>query len=286
MSTNDLSSLGLDGFGRAPSVAAGAAGPAGPELVLAVDVDLDEEPGDAEPAAVTNLVFDMGNVLMRFDGEYFARAFTDTEEDAQLLHRALFGRMEWSLLDAGVISHETMRRLAAARLPERLLPNLDACIQGWPALSEPLEPVNDLAIRMKDEGMGVYLLSNASTRIGEQLENMPAFPIMDGWVVSAFERIMKPDPEIYLVLCDRYGLDPASCLFIDDNPDNCEGARVAGMRPYLFDGDVKALEAAIEEARAGGGEGEDAGGDEGDAAGPAGPIPDDGPAPDGAGVLG
>ena len=220
-------------------------GPAVPE-----DVPAAASASAAEP--VENLVFDMGGVLMNFDGEYFARAFTDTEEDAQLLFHALFGRSEWSLLDAGVISHATMRRLAAARLPERLLPNLDACIKGWPALSEPFEAVNELAIRMKEEGMGVYLLSNASTRIGEQLDHMPAFPYMDGWVASAYVRTMKPDPAIYRMFCERYGLDPATCLFIDDNANNCEGARVAGMRAFRYTGDVPALEAAIEEARGGG----------------------------------
>ena len=201
---------------------------------------------------VESLVFDMGGVLMTFDGEYFSRAFTNTEEDAQLLHHALFGSAEWPLLDAGVISHATMRRLAATRLPERLLPNLDACIEGWPALSEPLEPVNELAIRMKGEGMGVYLLSNASTRIGEQLDHMPAFPYLDGWAASAFVRTMKPDPAIYRLFCERYGLDPAMCLFIDDNANNCEGARVAGMRTFRYTGDVSALEAAIDGARVGG----------------------------------
>ena len=219
-------------------------GPAVPEEVPAVAPT-------STPGPVGNLVFDMGGVLMNFDGEYFARAFTDTEEDAQLLFHALFGRSEWSLLDAGVISHATMRRLAAARLPERLLPNLDACIEGWPALSEPLEPVNELAIRMKGEGMSVYLLSNASTRIGEQLDHMPAFPYLDGWIASAFVRTMKPDPAIYRLFCERYGLDPASCLFIDDNANNCEGARVAGMQAFRYTGDVPALEAAIEEARGG-----------------------------------
>ena len=66
---------------------------------------------------VKNVVFDMGNVLMRFDGELFARDFTDNEEDAQLLFQALFGRTEWALLDSGTISHETIARVATAMLP-------------------------------------------------------------------------------------------------------------------------------------------------------------------------
>lgn len=53
---------------------------------------------------------------------------------------------------------------------------------------------------------------------------------------------MKPDPAIFTLLCDRYELDPATCVFVDDNLDNCEGARIAGMHPFHFSGDVSALE--------------------------------------------
>ena len=69
---------------------------------------------------------------------------------------------------------------------------------------------------------------------------------MKGRVVSAEEKLMKPDPAIYELLCRRYGLVPAECLFVDDNADNCRGAEVAGMRSFHFTGDAAALEAAIE----------------------------------------
>ena len=91
------------------------------------------------PATV---IFDVGNVLMTFDGRRFSRIFTDTEADAQLLYAALFDRPEWSLLDAGAISHDTMRRIAEAALPERLHPNLRACMDHWHEHSEPLGAVS------------------------------------------------------------------------------------------------------------------------------------------------
>lgn len=193
-----------------------------------------------------NVVFDMGNVLMTFDGPYFARCFTDSDDDARLLHAALFGRPEWALLDAGAIGHDTMRRVAEAHLPLRLHAALHACLEHWPERSEPIIPVCDLVSRLKRAGAGAYLLSNASTRIDLQLAGCPAYPLMDGRVVSGFERVMKPDPAIYLLLCGRYGLDPARCLFVDDNADNCRGAEVAGMRAHRFDGDAAALEDAVE----------------------------------------
>ena len=86
------------------------------------------------------------------------------------------------------------------------------------------------------------MLSNASTRIHEQLDQAPVAAFADGVVVSALERIMKPDPAIFSLLCERYGLEPATCIFVDDNLDNCAGAAAAGMRPFHFTGDVSALE--------------------------------------------
>ncbi|WP_417230129.1 HAD family hydrolase [Thermophilibacter sp.] len=191
------------------------------------------------------IVFDMGNVLMTFDGAHFASRFTDTPEDAALLNGALFAAPIWALLDSGTVSHETARRVAAAHLPKRLHPNLDECFRRWPELSEPLQDVNDLAIRLKGEGYKIYVLSNANVNIMEQLGHAPAASHLDGVVVSGIERIMKPDPAIFRLLCERYELAPEACLFVDDNADNCEGARVAGMHAYHFTGDAAELEATI-----------------------------------------
>lgn len=194
---------------------------------------------------IRNVIFDMGNVLMTFDGPRFAGLFTDTPEDAELLDGALFGTTMWSLLDSGTISHETMRRYALAHLPERLHPNLNECFDHWPEHSEPIAATNELGIRLKREGYGIYVLSNANARIMDQLGHAPVTPYLDGCVVSAKERIMKPDPAIFRLLCLRYRLDPAECLFVDDNADNCEGARVAGLRAFHYQDNVAELEASI-----------------------------------------
>ncbi len=194
---------------------------------------------------IRNVIFDMGNVLMTFDGPRFAGLFTDTPEDADLLDGALFGTTMWSLLDSGTISHETMRRYALAHLPERLHPNLNECFDHWPEHSEPIAATNELGIRLKREGYGIYVLSNANARIMDQLGHAPVTPYLDGCVVSAKERIMKPDPAIFRLLCLRYRLDPAECLFVDDNADNCEGARVAGLRAFHYQDNVAELEASI-----------------------------------------
>ena len=111
-----------------------------------------------------NIVFDMGNVLMTFDGHEFARAFTTNEADAQALYQGLFGRVEWSLLDSGTIDHQAMLRVALAHTPERLHACVRECLARWPEHSRVIEPTNALAHRLHKAGWGVYVLSNASDR--------------------------------------------------------------------------------------------------------------------------
>lgn len=185
-------------------------------------------------ARIRNVVFDMGQVLLRFDGMLFSRAFTSSEEDARALDDALFSNPSWALLDAGVISEDTMFAIARRRLPERLWPSLEDAAANWDLHQPAIDQTNDLARRLHQAGYDLYLLSNAGVRFDRAKGRIPVLPLLSGWVVSAYEHLMKPDPAIYALLCQRYGLEPSACLFVDDNQDNVEGARRAGMSAYRF----------------------------------------------------
>jgi 2-haloacid dehalogenase len=56
----------------------------------------------------------------------------------------------------------------------------------------------------------------------------------EGIVVSGVEKLMKPDPAIYTLLCERYSVTPGQCVFIDDSLPNVDGARRIGMRALHF----------------------------------------------------
>ena len=53
-------------------------------------------------------------------------------------------------------------------------------------------------------------------------------------MVSGQEKLLKPDAAIFCLLCERNGLDPAECLFIDDSAANVAGARAFGMDAVVF----------------------------------------------------
>ncbi|MEJ6404282.1 HAD family hydrolase [Yoonia sp. 2307UL14-13] len=63
-------------------------------------------------------------------------------------------------------------------------------------------------------------------------------------VVSGHEKVLKPDPRIFALLCERAGVAAADCIFIDDSPTNVDGAKAFGMDAIHFTG-ADALRVAL-----------------------------------------
>ena len=192
-------------------------------------------------AEIRNIVLDMGGVLMDWNPEKISHALCDDPDDAALLAHTVFDSREWGWADAGAICEETVAWTAKLKLPERLHDLADVFALHWFDVFEPLPAMGELVRELKSRGFGVYLLSNASPSFQTYRVRIPAIEEFDGVLVSCFEHVVKPEAAIYLLLCERYGLVPAECLFVDDMQRNVVGAERAGMQGYLYDGDVEAL---------------------------------------------
>ena len=191
--------------------------------------------------AITHVVFDMGNVLLHWTPFEFAWKYAATEGEARAVADSIFDSPEWPLVDAGAISEETMLRIAKARLPERLHPVLEETYANYHNLQRRVWATNRLAFALHDAGARLYILSNVGQRFRYLGPRIPIFGLTDGIVISAYERVMKPDAAIYQIFCRRFGLAPEDCAFVDDSPKNCIGAEVAGMHAIHFNGDVERL---------------------------------------------
>ncbi len=96
------------------------------------------------------------------------------------------------------------------------------------------EPMVDAVRRAKRAGVRTGLISNS---IGAGRYDRSTFPeLFDAVVISAEERMHKPQPEIYRLGAERAGLPPEECVFVDDLRENCEGAEAVGMRAVLHRG--------------------------------------------------
>ena len=102
-------------------------------------------------------------------------------------------------------------------------------------LQEPVRPTEELIGRLKEAGYRLYVLSNMSREFIDYLRTFPVYGLFDGEVVSCEEGVVKPEPRIYELLLERFGLEPAETLFIDDRRVNLEAAAAFGIRTQHFD---------------------------------------------------
>ena len=61
------------------------------------------------------------------------------------------------------------------------------------------------------------------------------FKVFDAFIVSAKEKIKKPDPKIYLIACEKLKIKPENCLFMDDLKENLEAAEKLKMKTILWE---------------------------------------------------
>ncbi|MCJ1712716.1 HAD family phosphatase [Curtobacterium sp. VKM Ac-2922] len=88
--------------------------------------------------------------------------------------------------------------------------------------------VLDLVEELHDAGTRVALLSNAGFDFGDPYRRSPMGSLFETVVVSAEEHVLKPDPSIYRVTCDRLGIAPAQMVFVDNRAENAAGAEAIG----------------------------------------------------------
>lgn len=181
-----------------------------------------------------NIVFDIGNVLLRWDPRFlYRRIFADAERMEWFLAHVCSN--EWNLeQDRGRSFAEAVKE-AALRHPEfaaeiaaydaRWQETLPHAIDGSVAILEGL----------KARGAPLYAITNWN---GEKFrETRSRFAFLDHFrdiVVSGDARLVKPDPAIYRLLLDRNGLAAGDCLFIDDSATNVAGAEAVGMQAHHF----------------------------------------------------
>ncbi len=197
--------------------------------------------------AIKNLVLDMGNVLLSWTPMAFAQRAAENEEDAVILNSALFDTPEWGMIDAGQIDEAALLRLSLARTPKRLHDALRVLLAQWPGWMVPIPGAEVFTRKAREMGLKLYLLSNAGKRFPAVLETQPFYPRFEGMMVSAHEKVTKPDPRIYHLLCERFSLLPRECLFVDDVAENVTAAERAGMSAVLFEGDYRKVEEKLRE---------------------------------------
>ena len=178
----------------------------------------------------------MGMVLLQFRPQEYCLKMTESPEAAETVYANLFCGNEWVQVDGGELTEEECVSLVGKRIPQYekclkpIMANWTECLSEMPGMEE-------LVKRLKNhKNYSLFLLSNTSLRFYEFSKNYKVFEYFDGKIISAAEKMLKPDPEIYHLLCSRYQLKPEECLFIDDVSGNIHAAEKCGLHAHRFQG--------------------------------------------------
>ena len=183
----------------------------------------------------TAVVFDVGNVLYRWEPERAFRSLVpDAADRARLLRDVVTPAWHFQH-DAGRPFAETAAELTARHPAEA------AAIAAWgpnflDTITGPVAGMPELVAELVARDVPLFAITNFSGEFWGPFVAREAdfFAVFRDIVVSGDERVTKPDPAIYALALDRFGLAAPRAVFVDDVAANVAGAEAVGMGGLLF----------------------------------------------------
>ena len=181
-----------------------------------------------------NVVFDLGGVLVDWDPRHLYRKLIANEAEMERFLAEVCND-EWNIKhDAGRSFADGVAELVGRHPEASAL--IEAYWERWPEmLGGAIDDTVRLVEALKARRVPLYALSNWSAETWPHaLESFAFLAHFDGMVISGFEGVAKPEPAIYRLLLDRYGLEAGATLYFDDVPANVEAASQLGLRAHRF----------------------------------------------------
>ena len=186
----------------------------------------------------------MGGVLIDFNFDRTLKEYYP-EKYHNILNQLVFKNDVWRRMDGGFERSDDVIARVVPLLPEETRQLMSGMISDFYPYMPAIDGMADLIKRLKKAGYSVYLLSNATPRFFDRYLDIPALTLMDGYFISALYKLLKPQREIYEAFCNKFSLKAEECFFIDDMPQNIQGAKDYGMSGFVFKKDIQALEKAL-----------------------------------------
>ena len=181
-----------------------------------------------------NIIFDFGNVLVQWHPELVYGEYFGDEAKAWWFLRHVADNA-WRLRIDGGESTDTRIRELKTQYPD-YAEAIELYRSRWrEMLTGEVPGMREVINDIKGKGYEIYGLTNWSMEtFPEAREHFGILQMIDRYVVSGAEGLVKPDHRLFRVLLDRYSLKAEECIFIDDNPDNVAAAKALGMIGIVF----------------------------------------------------
>lgn len=191
---------------------------------------------------IKTIIFDIGNVLTRFCWSEYFEVFGYSEEILRRLAAATVLSDDWKEYDLGNLSDEEVLDLFIENDPS-IEKELRASLRNVDGILEQCDYTIPWIEALKAKGCQVLYLSNFSEKVLRDCARIMDFlPHMDGGILSCRVHLVKPDPAIYRLLLQTYGLVAEECVFLDDVPENIEAAKTLGIHGIVFKNQDQAIQ--------------------------------------------
>jgi putative hydrolase of the HAD superfamily len=189
--------------------------------------------------------FDLGNVLLTFDHRIACRQVAElTGLSADRIWEIVFSSDLQMRYERGELSSREFYEAFCAASNTR--PDYDALHWANSAMFELNIPVIPIVGHVHAAGYRLGILSNTCEAHWDYVSNGRFRAIREFFavrVLSHVERCSKPDLAIYRRAAEAASTDPGRIFFVDDRPENVDGALRAGLDAVLFSGPLQLAEA-------------------------------------------
>ena len=181
-----------------------------------------------------NIILDMGNVLLEWNKDKILQGVSEMKKDYLILDKTIFQSGLWERLDLGTMTRQELVLKVVSMIGSTYQKKVEEVIWNWPSYIDIYREVFPVLSELKKKGHRIFFLSNTSKVFYDLLEEQlsPLKELLDGFVLSCDIKAIKPDLAMFKEILDKYQLDPANCVFLDDIEDNTVAAEKLGIKAY------------------------------------------------------
>ena len=183
---------------------------------------------------IKNIIFDFGKVLVDYDFPQFMRRFFDDPVEMTRFANVILSK-EWN----AILDKEDKPFGEYMQDLKNMYPQYEKQIEAFDTryqeiMTGEIPGMYEVLSNLKQRGFKLYGLTNWCSKVYDTINSYEIFKLLDDRIISSEEHLLKPYPEIYQCLLDRFQLKAEECIFTDDKEENILGGRTVGIDGIVF----------------------------------------------------
>jgi putative hydrolase of the HAD superfamily len=181
-----------------------------------------------------NVIFDLGGVVLNWEPKKLIADFFPAKVSGEKIVTGLLKHKDWAEFDKGTLSSEEILKRASERTDISVVELREFLYEILERLTLKLKTM-ELIKELKREKHRLYILSNLPLETADYLEKKyTIWELFDGIVFSSRIKLIKPSPEIYQYILNKFDLIPEETVFLDDLKENVDAAVREGINGIHF----------------------------------------------------